>query len=655
MSLPSILLLIAGILGGALAARALAGAGRRRADEERERMREELKAISLDVLSQTGDSLAQRVAESRRADEERAAGEMARRTEELKGLMGPVSEKLGRMESEIGRLERERRQAQGELAQMLRQLGDGVGTLRSETGNLVAALKRPTTRGSWGELQLRNVVEMAGMVSHCDFIEQSTVHTAEGQLRPDMIVRLPGGKVVVVDSKVPLDAYLQALEASSEDDRELHGARHARQTREHISKLAAKGYQRHLESTPEFVVMFIPSDGIYQAALAHDPGLIEYGVQQQVLMATPTTLIGLLWAVHYGWRQELIAESAREIADSARELHRRLGRFVEPLAKVGRQLDSAISAYNEAVGSFDLRVIPQVRRMEQAGAASDRDVLAPAAVELSARSDHRATGACRATRAAGAGRAAGALGGLTRARRCATSTSSIAAATGTVAGSSLTAKNSRSKRSASSAVSTAPRRCADAPSPASRPPSTARDEEIAVAHHGRAEHRTLEPRQPGGRVRRVERMVGPVEQIGGHERRVGSRHREDACGEPAPRRDGSQQRSQGDTAERRQDHRSALPREPAAIGPGENEQRQHEQRREGARTRAEPPQRKRGERRDGHQREIGEPLRAGAFGSAHDEHEADHRQRRNERPAARAQARDGGDRRRTHERHERPL
>jgi DNA recombination protein RmuC len=378
MNVLSLLMLLVGVALGAAGAIALLR-------PNRERMRDELKAISVDVLRQTGDSLAQRVADARRAEEERAAGEMSRRAEEIKGLVGPVQEKLGRMESEIGRLERERRQAQGELAQMLRQLGDGVGTLRQETGNLVSALKRPSTRGSWGEIQLRNVVEMAGMVSHCDFVEQSTIQTDEGALRPDMLVRLPGGKLVVVDSKVPLDAYLSALEASDEEGRELHIARHARQTREHIAKLASKGYQRQFDSTPEFVVMFVPSDGIYQAALAQDPALIEYGVQQQVLMATPTTLIGLLWAVHYGWRQELIAQSAREIAESARELHRRLGRFLEPLAKVGRQLDSAISAYNEAVGSFDHRVIPQVRRIEQAGAASDREVLTPAAVEITAR------------------------------------------------------------------------------------------------------------------------------------------------------------------------------------------------------------------------------------------------------------------------------
>jgi DNA recombination protein RmuC len=378
MPVLSVVVLIAGILLGA----ACAGALTRR---NRERLRDELKAISVDVLAQTGESLAQRVGEARRAEQERASGEMARRTEEIKGIVKPVEEKLGLMQSEIGRLERERREAQGELAQMVRQLGEGVGTLRQEAGNLVTALKRPSTRGAWGEIQLRNVVEMAGMVSHCDFLEQPTIQTVDGILRPDMLVRLPGEKVVVVDSKVPLDAYLSSLEASGEEQRELHAARHARQTREHIAKLASKGYQRQFDSTPEFVVMFVPSDGIYQAALAQDPALIEYGVQQQVLMATPTTLIGLLWAVHYGWRQELIAESAREIAESARELHSRLGRFVEPFAKAGRQLDSAVSAYNEAVGSFDHRVIPQVRRIEEAGAASQREVRAPDAVEVTAR------------------------------------------------------------------------------------------------------------------------------------------------------------------------------------------------------------------------------------------------------------------------------
>jgi DNA recombination protein RmuC len=375
-------LLLLGILIGLILGAAGAAAVIR---PNRERLRDELKSMSVDVLAQTGESLAQRLADQRDAEEQRAQGEMATRTAEIRRLVEPVQEKLGKVESELSRLERERRDSQVQLSEMVRTLTQGTDTLRKETGNLVSALKRPSTRGSWGEIQLRNVVEMAGMVSHCDFVEQSTIQTGEGQLRPDMLVRLPGEKLVVVDSKVPLDAYLSALEADTDGEREGHIARHAKQTREHISKLASKGYQRQFDSTPEFVVMFVPSDGIYQAALGHDPALIEYGVQQQVLMATPTTLIGLLWAVHYGWQQELIAESAREIAESARELHRRLGRFVEPLAKIGKQLDSAVSSYNKAVGSFERGVIPQVRRIEAAGASSEREVSTPAIVETSAR------------------------------------------------------------------------------------------------------------------------------------------------------------------------------------------------------------------------------------------------------------------------------
>jgi DNA recombination protein RmuC len=381
-----------GALAGATVAMAMARSGSERMREQfdaisagnRDRMRDEMKSISADVLKQTGDSLAQRLADQRRGEEERAAGEMAKRAEELKGLVGPVNEKLGRVEHEIGRLERERKQAQGELASMVRQLHEGVGGLRQETGNLVSALKRPNTRGSWGEIQLRNVIEMAGMIEHCDFLEQSTVQAEDGALRPDVLVKLPGGKVIVVDSKVPLDAYLAHLEAQSEEERSVQMTRHARQTREHITKLASKGYQRQFDGTPDLVVMFVPSDGIYQAALAEDPALIEYGVHQQVLMATPTTLIALLRAVHYGWRQEQIAESARQIAETGRELHRRLAIFVDPLAKLGRQLNSTVDAYNQAARSFDTRLAPKVREIAELGASSGREVSEPVPIEASA-------------------------------------------------------------------------------------------------------------------------------------------------------------------------------------------------------------------------------------------------------------------------------
>jgi DNA recombination protein RmuC len=345
---------------------------RRLLEASRVQLRDEMKSISADVLRETGETLGREIAAQRNADAARAAGEMEKRTLELRGLMEPMREKLGKVESELEKIERERRESQGQLGEMFRQVGDGLQALRLETGSLVGALKRPTTRGSWGEIQLRNVIEMAGMVSHCDFTEQTTIDTDDGRLRPDVLVRLPGGKLIVVDSKVPLDAYLAATEATDDAERALHMARHARQTRDHITKLASKGYQSQLDSTPELVVMFIPSDGIYHAALSEDPALLEYGVEQQVLIATPTTLIALLRAVHYGWKQELIAKSAREIAETGRELHRRIARFAEPFARVGRQLGSAVNAYNEAVGSFESRVVPQLRRIEEAGAASGR-------------------------------------------------------------------------------------------------------------------------------------------------------------------------------------------------------------------------------------------------------------------------------------------
>jgi len=392
-----VMLLIGLVVGGAVAAALLQGrvlterrlreaseSGHAREVElleaTREQLRTEMAGISTQVLSQTAASLQRELASERRADAERAEGEMGRRAAELRGLVEPVQERLGKVAQQIELLERERREAQGTMGEMVRSLHEGLAGLRAETGNLVGALRRPAARGAWGEIQLRNVIEMAGMVAHCDFVEQSTLpvsgagEASEGRLRPDVLVRLPGGKLIVVDAKVPLDAYLQAIEATTDEERSLHLARHARQTRDHITKLASKGYQSRLESSPELVVMFVPSEGIYHAALSEDPSLIEYGVEEQVLLATPTTLIGLLRAIHYGWKQEQIAASAREIADSARELHKRIGRFVEPFARVGRQLGSAVSAYNEAVGSFEARVMPQLRRIDEAGAGSGRDV-----------------------------------------------------------------------------------------------------------------------------------------------------------------------------------------------------------------------------------------------------------------------------------------
>jgi DNA recombination protein RmuC len=383
---------VVGALVGATAAIAFTRSSRERLREElqgissenREQLRTEMEAISASVLKQTGDSLSQRLVEQQRAEHERAAGEMAKRAEEWKGLVQPVNEKLGKVESEIGRLERERKEAQGQLSEMVRSMTSGTDLLRRETGNLVSALKGSSTRGSWGELHLRRVIEMAGMVAHCDFVEQSTLNTDDGRLRPDVLVHLPGDKLIVIDSKFPGNAFFKDLESTGEAAGAPEMARHAKQMRDHITKLASKGYSSQFDSTPEVVVMFVPSDGNYLAALASDPTLIEYGVNQGVLIATPTTLIGLLKAIDYGWRQERIAESARKIAETGRELHKRLATFVDPLAKLGRQLNSAVDAYNQASRSFDTRLAPKVREISELGASSGREISPPVAIDAAA-------------------------------------------------------------------------------------------------------------------------------------------------------------------------------------------------------------------------------------------------------------------------------
>ena len=301
---------------------------------------------------------------------------MGRRAAELRGLVEPMQEKLGKVESQIELLERERREAQGRWARWSARWARASPACARRPGTSSARCARPSTRGAWGEIQLRNVIEMAGMVAHCDFVEQSTLDGRRAARLRARRARAAAGRQADRRRREGAARRLPVGDRGGRPTRSaaLHLARHARQTRDHITKLASKGYQSQLDSSPELVVMFVPSEGIYHAALSEDPSLIEYGVEQQVLLATPTTLIGLLRAIHYGWKQEQIAASAREIAETARELHKRIARFVEPFARVGRQLGSAVSAYNEAVGSFEARVMPQLRRIDEAGAGSGRDV-----------------------------------------------------------------------------------------------------------------------------------------------------------------------------------------------------------------------------------------------------------------------------------------
>ena len=341
----------------------------------RRQLAEELKAISADALREVSQQVERQAEAHRTADRAVAAGELGKRTEEIKRSLDPIADSLKRVSNEVARLEHDRRTTHGQVRQMFDSMSAEVGRLRDQTGTLVTALKRPQVRGAWGEMQLRNCVTAANMTEHVDFVSQVTVGGSDGgRLRPDLVVHLPADRDVVVDAKVPMDAYLRALETTDEAEQHALLRQHGRQTRQHIDALASKSYHAQFASSPEFVVMFVPNEGIYCAALEADPTLLEYGAAKGVLIATPTTLIALLHATYYGWRQETIAESAREIAAAGRELHRRLATFLEPYAKLGRQLNSAVNAYNQGTGSLDARVLPQLRRLEAAGAGSEKPV-----------------------------------------------------------------------------------------------------------------------------------------------------------------------------------------------------------------------------------------------------------------------------------------
>jgi len=273
------------------------------------------------------------------------------------------------MDAKLSAIERERAHARGALDEQLRALG-------GQTRALTAALRQPHTRGRWGELQLRRVVELAGMTAHCDFVEQASVRVDDGGLlRPDVVVQLPGGRQVIVDAKAPLHEFLDASEAEDETTRTAALAAHARLLREHLRRLSAKAYWDQFPTAPDFVVLFLPGEHFWNAALEAEPSLLEEGARQSVLVATPTTLIALLRAVAYGWQQERVADDARAVAELGRDLHRRLETFAEHLQRVGRGLQTAARAYDGAVGSFEHRVLPGVRRLAEHGVVSaDREL-----------------------------------------------------------------------------------------------------------------------------------------------------------------------------------------------------------------------------------------------------------------------------------------
>jgi DNA recombination protein RmuC len=306
--------------------------------------------------------------------EERARGDLAARQKAIESLVVPVKEALQKTEKQIAEIEKDRREAYGSIREQLAAMSSTQAALQTETRNLVNALRRPEVRGQWGELTLRRLAELAGMVEHCDFYEQEHVDTAEGRRRPDMIVRMPNGRELIVDVKTPLDAYLGAVEATDDNQRQAALKRHADNVRNRVRELALKSYWSQFEKSPEFVILFIPGDQFLSAALEQHPGLLEEALQQKVILATPTSLVALLKAVAYGWRQVAMEENAKKIQVLGEDLHQRLAAFAGHLARLGRQLGSSVDAYNSAVGSLERNVLPGARKFREMGISGRKDI-----------------------------------------------------------------------------------------------------------------------------------------------------------------------------------------------------------------------------------------------------------------------------------------
>ena len=355
-----------------------------------EQMSDSFKALSAEALQASIGHLSELAKSQLSTTQAEARGDLDKRAQAVEQLVGPLREQLGRVDQQLLALNRERHESRGRLENQLRTLTETQERLRTETGALVTALRRPNTRGQWGQMQLRKVVELAGMVRHCDFVEQASFSDGDdGSLRPDMVVKLPGGKQVVVDAKAPLQGVLDAYEAPDEETRAAHLRDHARLLRKHVKQLSDKSYWSSLESTPDFVVLFLPGEHLYGAALEADPELIEQAMARRVLIATPTTLLALLHSVGYGWQQERVAESAQAISDLGRDLHGRLVKLSTLIANLGKRLNGTVAAFNETVGSYEARVLPSARRFAEHGAVSPgRELPEIEQITVSARTVH---------------------------------------------------------------------------------------------------------------------------------------------------------------------------------------------------------------------------------------------------------------------------